>query len=262
MPERDQTPKNLSGDDGPPTGSQQIPIVMPRHEQKLVSRNQADDTRAPSPERRAAVMVGDGAGFEHTAESCAQTAKAEVDVFQIRPEAFVEALQALEHIPPEQAGGGGGDGDRCTHGWRGFFAVPGPERANPSAYQIVRAVDRVSPRRIQNHPGSKTGFAGSRAQALEPAFVKLDVAVQDGNPLGGRRPPAAVRGARKSGVLAHRNHAAATLQGQLGSAVSGSVIHHNDFGECKCLPCNAVEKIPQKVGPVVYRDNCREQVTL
>src|SRR4051794_14582629 len=57
VPQRDETPKYLPGNDGPEAGSEQRTVVMARDQQNLISGDQPDHARVPSAERRTAMMV-------------------------------------------------------------------------------------------------------------------------------------------------------------------------------------------------------------
>ena len=58
--QRHQAPQELPGEMRPEAGAEQRAIVVPRDQHQLIARNQAHHARIPAPQRRAAMMPGDG----------------------------------------------------------------------------------------------------------------------------------------------------------------------------------------------------------
>ena len=111
MAERQGAPEGLGDEDGPEPADQQGARIVAGGEQKLVARDVADGVGMPAAEGGAAAMPGDGAGYVLAGEREAGAAQAEVDIFEVRFEAFFEQADAGEEVGAEERGGPGGGPD-------------------------------------------------------------------------------------------------------------------------------------------------------
>src|SRR3569833_4197858 len=111
VPRRHQPPERLADYYRPMAVAEEFAVVMTADEQKLIARGEAHDARVPAAQRGAAVMPGQRAGNEDSGITFAHASQSQIDVFQIRLERLIEAVEFFEHVAAEKAGGAGGERD-------------------------------------------------------------------------------------------------------------------------------------------------------
>ena len=111
-------------------------------------------------------MIRDRPGNINANKAFSQTTQPQVDIFQIRNEAFIESSEPIEHVSPVDARGSWRNRDRkaTLHAIPGGFAVSRAPRASCPADQIVRAVDNLMIRGADDRSGGKTCIRGAYDQ--------------------------------------------------------------------------------------------------
>src|SRR6185503_9755239 len=103
--------ERLPRDNLPKAAAEEFAVIMTADEQKLIARHQAHDARVPAAQRGAAVMPRDRARNVDSGVTFAHAAQPQIDIFQIGFERLIEAIELLEHVTAENAGGAGRERD-------------------------------------------------------------------------------------------------------------------------------------------------------
>src|ERR1700682_314449 len=101
MARRHQAPQKMRDQDCPGVPAR----IVHRYQVTLVTRDAAHRFGMPWAQRRASAVPGDGLRYVEAGDTALRAAQAELHVFQVRFEGFVEQTDALEHLRAKQGSG-------------------------------------------------------------------------------------------------------------------------------------------------------------
>lgn len=228
---------------------------MPRNKRELVTGDQANDERIPPAESGASVVPCERIRHEDATQTHSDAAKTEIDVFEIRPETFIESVQPVEGGSAKQTRGARRDRDCRRSEWIPVSRHPmtNPPCATGSTHQIVRAVDRFPPGSIENQARGEAFLTIRRGgETLGPLRIQFHIAVQDRDPRRPRGAPTGVDSARKTCVLIHRDDIASGAAGDVNRVIRRGVVDDDDLLEGDGLFSNGLKKPFQHFGAIVH----------
>src|ERR1039457_372795 len=199
----------------------------------------------PAAQCGAALVPGERAGNVQAGQAARGAAQTELDIFQIGFESGFQRADAAEEFGSQEHGGKRRRPDLPLDGKSRAVLPAAAERIECAVDLVVRAGDQD----LAGGEPCGAGFGGG-GEAREVIGGQLDVAVEDRHPIAAAFADATVDGFGEAGVAAHREDAGAAGASGVGSAVGGTVVHHQPFGGGQGLDLQSVEQ-PLQQGPAV-----------
>ena len=167
-------------------------------QEQLVARDPNHAPAAPASGGLAAAMPGQRIWDVRSRQAQGGGAHAEIHVFEIRKEGFVEKPDPVEELPPKESGGRGGEvGPALVRiRWAVGLAVPeAPSRA-AAAHGVARSVQQVRAGSIVDPARDEPSIAalGRLEQDCQPVGRQLYVVIEHRYPSPASRLDAPVEG--------------------------------------------------------------------